>query len=73
MAFRFWAFRRWVFPDVSAAARGDEIALAGGGIAEAVEDVDGGQRDADASARRRAVRLTIQLGDSSEPRVSKTS
>jgi putative flippase GtrA len=40
MAFRFWAFRRWVFPDEI--NRGPEIglesALTGGGLAEAMED-----------------------------------
>ena len=41
MAFRFWAFRRWVFPD-EAARTGDkalESALTAGGIAEVFEDV----------------------------------
>src|SRR6202050_2397272 len=42
MAFRFWAFRRWVFPDESARS-GDqalESTLTAGGIAEAFEDVE---------------------------------
>src|SRR5580692_1831271 len=38
MAFRFWAFRRWVFPDES--ARSSEAALTAGGIAEVFEDVE---------------------------------
>jgi putative flippase GtrA len=40
MAFRFWAFRRWVFPD-ELAAHPDaplEAALSSGGIAEVMED-----------------------------------
>src|ERR1700730_7054127 len=42
MGFRFWAFRRWVFPDESARS-GDqalESALTAGGIAEVFEDVE---------------------------------
>ena len=39
MAFRFWAFRRWVFPDqVSVGDRALESTLTSGGIAEAMED-----------------------------------
>ena len=40
MAFRFWAFRRWVFPDemVAGPDRALESALTSGGIAEALED-----------------------------------
>ena len=40
MAFRFWAFRRWVFPDevVSSPEIALESALTSGGIAEALED-----------------------------------
>ncbi|MFM9032996.1 MAG: GtrA family protein [Mycobacterium sp.] len=40
MAFRFWAFRRWVFPDEMVAAGPDRAleALTTGGIAEALED-----------------------------------
>src|SRR6201993_2197754 len=36
MAFRFWAFRRWVFPEES--ARSSEATLTAGGIAEVFED-----------------------------------
>jgi len=40
MAFRFWAFRRWVFPDemVSTEERALESTLTSGGIVEALED-----------------------------------
>ncbi len=55
MAFRFWAFRRWVFPD-QAARRPDsglESALTAGGIAEVFEDVEESrQRHADAGVAR---------------------
>jgi putative flippase GtrA len=91
MAFRFWAFRRWVFPDEFGRnpERALESTLTGGGFAEAMEDHlehheqgrlgkgagNGLQHDpADRTVtplRRRARRG--QLGDSSEPRVSKTS
>ena len=40
MVFRFWAFRRWVFPD-ELSGHPDaavEAALTGGGIAEVMED-----------------------------------
>jgi hypothetical protein len=41
MAFRFWAFRRWVFPDEFGRSGevGVESAFTAGGIAEAMEDV----------------------------------
>ena len=88
MAFRFWAFRRFVFPDEFARNpdKALESTLTGGGFVEALEDGYEARhpRSADAQAphepddnvtplrlpRRRAHR---QLGDSSEPRVSKTS
>ncbi len=40
MAFRFWAFRRWVFPDElgGESDRGLESTLTSGGIAEVMED-----------------------------------
>jgi putative flippase GtrA len=83
MAFRFWAFRRWVFPDEFGRNpdKALESTLTDGGIAEALEDVRDPalhKTDADGtvtplrSPTRRARRLA-QLGDSSEPRVSKTS
>ena len=42
MAFRFWAFRRWVFPDVIRPQRrqGAGVTLTAGGIAEVFEDVE---------------------------------
>ncbi len=80
MAFRFWAFRRWVFPDEFARNpdKALESALTAGGIAEVFEDeiergLDIGNVTLLRSWRnRRAARLG-QLGDSSEPSVSKTS
>jgi putative flippase GtrA len=69
MAFRFWAFRRWVFPDEFARHPDKvvEASMTAGGIAEAIED-----QYEDGHIGRRA-RRAAQLGDSSEPRVSKTS
>jgi hypothetical protein len=75
MAFRFWSFRRWVFPDQFARdpEKALESALTAGGIAEIFEDeIEGGNVTLLRAWRNRASRLT-QLGDSSEPRVSKTS
>jgi hypothetical protein len=79
MAFRFWAFRRWVFPEQF--ARNPEKALeslTAGGIAEVFEDEieDGNVTLLRAWRNRRANRFA-QLGDpdspdSSDP-VSKTS
>src|SRR5271168_1435451 len=75
MAFRFWAFRRWVFPD-EAARTGDralESALTAGGIAEVFEDVEERGTVTLLGAWRTRRSQADQLGDSSEPRVSKTS
>jgi putative flippase GtrA len=75
MAFRFWAFRRWVFPDQFARDpdMALESALTAGGIAEVFEDeLEGGNVTLLRSWRNRAGR-SGQLGDSSEPKVSKTS
>jgi putative flippase GtrA len=79
MAFRFWAFRRWVFPDEFARNpdKALESALTAGGFAEVLEDAyEGGLEESNVtplrSWRKKASRLG-QLGDSSEPRVSKTS
>jgi putative flippase GtrA len=74
MAFRFWAFRRWVFPDEFGRAPDNAIeSLTAGGIAEALEDeYERGKVTPLRRPSRRARRLA-QLGDSSEPRVSKTS
>lgn len=82
MGFRFWAFRRWVFPDEF--GRNPDKALESltiGGITEALEDhVEHVQRNGSRNGNvtplrrpnRRARRLA-QLDDSSEPSVSKTS
>jgi putative flippase GtrA len=76
MAFRFWAFRRWVFPDELGRGQDKalESALTAGGIAEVLEDnyEQGGTVTLLRAWRSRRNRLA-QLGDSSEPRVSKTS
>jgi putative flippase GtrA len=75
MAFRFWAFRRWVLPDQfdRTPDLALESALTAGGIAEVFEDeIEGGNVTLLRAWRNRAGRLG-QLGDSSEPRVSKTS
>jgi putative flippase GtrA len=76
MAFRFWAFRRWVFPDQFAREpeKALESALTAGGIAEMFEDeIEGGNVTLLRSWRNRAGSRFAQPGDSSEPRVSKTS
>jgi putative flippase GtrA len=74
MAFRFWAFRRWVFPDEFGRSpdKALESTLTDGGIAEAIEDHLEGHN---VTLFRRPTRRNgfRQLGDSSEPRVSKTS
>jgi putative flippase GtrA len=85
MAFRFWAFRRFVFPDEYARdpEKTLESTLTGGGIAEALEDGyearhphssnDSGDRGNVTPMRQSRRRASRPLGDSSEPRVSKTS
>ena len=75
MAFRFWAFRRWVFPDHAARSRESalESALTAGGIAEVFEDVEEAGNVTLMRAWRTRRSRENQLGDSSEPRVSKTS
>ncbi|MCV7227177.1 GtrA family protein [Mycolicibacterium komossense] len=75
MGFRFWAFKRWVFPD---ALGGDsekalESALTGGGIAEVFEDEFEAHPPKVTPLRRPSRRSPDQLGDSSDPKVSKTS
>jgi putative flippase GtrA len=75
MAFRFWAFRRWVFPEEFARNpdKAIESALTAGGFAEVLEDeLEVGNVTLLRSWRKKASR-SGQLGDSSEPRVSKTS
>jgi putative flippase GtrA len=75
MGFRFWAFRRWVFPDQFARNpdKALESALTAGGIAEVFEDTfeEGGNVTLLRAWRNRTSRFS-QLGDSSDP-VSKTS
>jgi len=78
MAFRFWAFRRWVFPDEFGRNPDKAVeSLTAGGIAEAIEDQrDPALHDGNVTPLRRPTRRArrlAQLGDSSEPRVSKTS
>jgi putative flippase GtrA len=75
MAFRFWAFRRWVFPDEFGRNpdKAIESALTDGGLAEALEDHAEHTDDAGTVTPLRRSRRHAQLGDSSEPRVSKTS
>src|ERR1700751_3774315 len=79
MAFRFWAFRRWVFPDDfgHSPEKSIESTLTAGGIAEALEDeYERGHENGTVTPLRRPtrrMRRLAQLGDSSEPRVSKTS
>jgi len=67
MSFRFWAFRRWVFPDECGRDpdRALESALTDGGIAEAIEE---GLESGKVTLFRRR-----QVSDSPAPRVSKTS
>ena len=86
MAFRFWAFRRWVFPDEFGRdpEKALEATLTGGGIAEAMEDVHEahdpslgtalGSTNVTPIERARRQRLPgDRLSDSSPPSVSKTS
>jgi putative flippase GtrA len=78
MAFRFWAFRRWVFPDEVGRAPDAalESALTGGGIAEVFEDdFEGRHSPSDVvTPLRPSRRLRLrQPGGSSDPTVSKTS
>ena len=75
MAFRFWAFRRWVFPDQFARnpEKALESALTAGGIAEVFEDnLEGGNVTLLRAWRRSRANRFAQLGDPSDP-VSKTS
>jgi putative flippase GtrA len=83
MGFRFWAFRRWVFPDEFGRnpAKAMESTFTAGGIAEAMEDA---HEAANVTPLRRPARRRRQpaggrrapderLPDSSVPNVSKTS
>lgn len=98
MAFRFWAFRRWVFPDEFGRNpdKAVEATMTAGGIAEVLEDDYEAHHGVGRSAGRPMTpgtppaqepdapdagtitpiasrRRNPQLGDSSDPRVSKTS
>lgn len=83
MAFRFWAFRRWVFPDEFGRApdKALESTFTAGGIAEAMEDAHEAHHEVRESsnvtplrrARRRQRLPDDRPSDSSPPRVSKTS
>ena len=76
MAFRFWAFRRWVFPDEFGRSPDKvvEASMTAGGIAEAIEDeYEKGHVRPNVTPLRGRRAKPDQLGDSSEPRVSKTS
>jgi len=75
MAFRFWAFRRFVFPDKFARSpdKALESALTSGGIAEAIEDeYELRHRDAGNVTPMRRQRPS-QPAESPDSRVSKTS
>jgi putative flippase GtrA len=79
MAFRFWAFRRFVFPDEY--GRNPDKALestfTAGGIAEAMEEVHEAHEASNVTPLRRSRRRQRlpgdRLSDSSPPKVSKTS
>ncbi|MGV0834456.1 GtrA family protein [Mycolicibacterium thermoresistibile] len=76
MGFRFWAFRRFVFPDEFGRApdKALESTFTAGGLAEALEDhlEAHAEQSSNVTPLRRRPRGG-QLGDSSDPRVSKTS
>jgi putative flippase GtrA len=87
MAFRFWAFRRWVFPDEFGRdpEKAFESTFTAGGIAEVMEDAHethhptlgtalGSSNVTPLQKARRRQRLPEdRLSDSSPPSVSKTS
>jgi putative flippase GtrA len=77
MGFRFWAFRRWVFPEEFGRApdKALESTFTAGGFAEALEDAHEAATNVTPLRRpRRRQRLPEdRLSDSSPPRVSKTS
>lgn len=53
MAFRFWAMRRWVFPDQLGGDTALESTLTNGGIVEALEDSIEDSSEDEVSTRRR--------------------
>ena len=68
MAFRFWAFRRWVFPDQLGGDhdRALESSLTAGGLAEALEDeYESGCRDTVAAPSPRRARSVGRRGQPS--------
>jgi putative flippase GtrA len=76
MGFRFWAFRRWVFPDEFGRApdKALESTFTAGGFAEAMEDAHEAHATTNVTPLRRRQRRPVdRLSDSSPPRVSKTS
>jgi putative flippase GtrA len=79
MAFRFWAFRRFVFPDENGRNpdKAIESTFTAGGIAEAMEEVHEAHEASNVTPLRRSRRRQRlpgdRLSDSSPPRVSKTS
>ncbi len=77
MGFRFWAFRRWVFPDEFGRdpEKAVESTFTAGGLAEAMEDAhEHGASNVTPLERARRQRLPEdRLSDSSPPSVSKTS
>lgn len=76
MAFRFWAFRRWVFPDEFGRNpdKALESSLTAGGMAEVFHDnISGGGTVTLLRGWRPRRNRVAQLGDSSDPNVSKTS
>ena len=66
MAFRFWAFRRWVFPDEFGRApdKAVEASITAGGLAEAIEDeIEHGHANTTVTPlRTRQARRPDQLG-----------
>lgn len=75
MGFRFWAFRRWVFPDAlgGETKKALESTLTDGGIAEVFEDDFEAHHSKVTPLHRPPRPEPDQLGDSSDPEVSKTS
>jgi putative flippase GtrA len=77
MAFRFWAFRRWVFPDEFGRNpdKAVEASITAGGIAEALEDEveQGHTRSTVTPLGGRRARRDARMNAAAEPPVSKTS
>lgn len=77
MGFRFWAFRRWVFPHEidRASDQSLESALTSGGVAEVFEDDFEARHGENVTPLRGAVRRRAlrHPGDTDDPRVPKSS